>query len=87
MIICVALDYSKLPDDAEQLKKRAIRALVLGRRNYLFAGSDAGGEVAGRLYSLIGTCRLDDIDPHLYLADLLPWQVAPHLMLPLARVA
>lgn len=82
--------------------ERAIRALVLGRRNYLFAGSDAGGETAARLYSLIGTCRLNGIDPHLYLryvleriashpinriAELLPWQVAPHLMLSLARVA
>ena len=70
--------------------ERAIRALVLGRRNYLFAGSDAGGETAARLYSLIGTCRLNDIDPHLYLRhvlerianhpinrieELLPWNV------------
>jgi transposase len=70
--------------------ERAIRALVLGRRNYLFAGSDAGGETAARLYSLIGTCRLNDIDPHLYLKhvleriaehpinridELLPWRV------------
>jgi hypothetical protein len=70
--------------------ERAIRALVLGRRNYLFAGSDAGGETAARLYTLIGTCRLNDIDPHLYLRyvleriaehpinridELLPWRV------------
>ena len=63
---------------------------MLGRRNYLFAGSDAGGETAARLYSLIGTCRLNDIDPHLYLRyvleriaehpinridELLPWRV------------
>ena len=73
---------------------RAIRALVLGRRNYLFAGSDAGGETAARLYSLIGTCRLNGIDPHLYLKhvleriaahpinridELLPWRVAAQL--------
>lgn len=71
--------------------ERAIRALVLGRRNYLFAGSDAGGETAARLYSLIGTCRLNGIDPHAYLRhvlacvadhpvnriqELLPWNVA-----------
>lgn len=70
--------------------ERAIRALVLGRRNYLFAGSDAGGETAARLYSLIGTCRLNGIDPYRYLRhvleriaehpinrieDLLPWRV------------
>jgi transposase len=70
--------------------ERAIRALVLGRRNYLFAGSDAGGETAARLYSLIGSCRLNGIDPHAYLKyvleriaehpinrieELLPWNV------------
>ena len=69
---------------------RAIRAPVLGRRNYLFAGSDAGGETAARLYSLIGTCRLNGIDPYRYrrhvleriaehpinrIEDLLPWRV------------
>ena len=74
--------------------ERAIRALVLGRRNYLFAGSDAGGETAARLYSLIGTCRLNGIDPHRYLKhvleriaahpinridELLPWRVAAQL--------
>jgi transposase len=82
--------------------ERAIRALVLGRRNYLFAGSDAGGETAARLYSLIGTCRLNGIDPHAYLRhvldrisahpinrieDLLPWRVSPHLTLALSRAA
>src|SRR5690606_26088019 len=42
--------------------ERSIRALVLGRRNYLFAGSDAGGETAARLYSLIGTCRPNNVE-------------------------
>lgn len=52
--------------------ERAIRALVLGRRNnYPFAGSDAGGETAARLYSLVGTCRLNGLDPHLYLRHVL----------------
>jgi IS66 C-terminal element/Transposase IS66 family len=82
--------------------ERAIRALVLGRRNYLSAGSDAGGETAACLYSLIGTCRLNGIDPHAYLRhvleripahpinrieDLLPWRVAPQLPLALLRAA
>jgi transposase len=82
--------------------ERAIRALVLGRRNYLFAGSDAGGETAARLYSLIGSCRLNGIDPHLYLRhvleciashpinrieELLPWRLAPLLPLALSRAA
>ena len=83
--------------------ERAIRALVLGRRNYLFAGSDAGGETAARLYSLVGTCRLNGLDPHLYLhhvleriamhpinrlEELLPWRVAAQLSAPaLSRAA
>jgi hypothetical protein len=82
--------------------ERAIRALVLGRRNYLFAGSDAGGDTAACLYSLIGTCRLNSIDPHLYLRhvleciaahpinridELLPWRVGPLLPLALSRAA
>jgi len=82
--------------------ERAIRALVLGRRNYLFAGSDAGGETAARLYSLVGTCRLHGIDPHHYLRhvleriaehpinrieELLPWRVAVLLPLALSRAA
>jgi len=82
--------------------ERAIRALVLGRRNYLFTGSDAGGDTAACLYSLIGTCRLNEIDPHLYLrhvlehiamhpinriGELLPWRVGPLLPLALSRAA
>ena len=71
--------------------ERSIRPLVLGRRNYLFAGSDAGGERAANIYSLIATARLNDIDPYWYLRQvleriaehpinrieqLLPWNVA-----------
>ncbi len=82
--------------------ERAIRALVLGRRNYLFAGSDAGGETAARLYSLVGTCRLNGVDPHGYLRyvleriaehpinridELLPWRVAGLLPRALSRAA
>jgi transposase len=82
--------------------ERAIRALVLGRRNYLFAGSDAGGESAARLYSLIGTARLNGIDPYRYLRhvleriathpinrieELLPWRVAAALCEPARRAA
>jgi transposase len=64
---------------------------VLGRRNYLFAGSDAGGERAANIYSLIGSAMLNGMDPYLYLRhvleritehpinrieELLPWHVA-----------
>ena len=74
--------------------ERSIRPLVLGRRNYLFAGSDAGGERAANIYTLIATARLNDIDPYLYLRhvleriaehpinridELLPWTIAAKL--------
>ncbi len=51
--------------------ERSIRPLVLGRRNYLFAGSDSGGERAANIYSLIGTALLNGRDPYLYLRHVL----------------
>jgi transposase len=70
--------------------ERAIRPLALGRRNWTFAGSDAGGERAAAMYSLIETAKLNGFDPEAYLrrvleriadhpvnrvAELLPWTV------------
>ena len=70
--------------------ERALRAVALGRKNYLFAGSDTGGERAAILYSLIGTAKLNGLDPESYLRhvlsrlpdhpisrieELLPWNV------------
>jgi hypothetical protein len=72
--------------------ERSIRPLVLGRRNYLFAGSDGGGQSAAVIYSLIGTARLNGIEPYTYLRtvferiaehpinridELLPWRLMP----------
>jgi transposase len=51
--------------------ERALRAVVLGRKNYLFAGSDSGGERAAAIYSLIGTAKLNGLDPEAYLRDVL----------------
>ncbi|NUX54846.1 IS66 family transposase [Paraburkholderia youngii] len=74
--------------------ERALRGVAIGRRNYLFAGADSGGERAAAIYSLIGTAKLNDIDPEAYLrfvlariADhainrvdqLMPWVVAEQL--------
>ena len=51
--------------------ERALRPLCLGRRSWLFAGSDRGGERAAMMYTLIGTARLNDVDPQAWLADVL----------------
>jgi len=51
--------------------------VALGRKNYLFAGSDRGGESAAALYSLIGTAKLNGIDPEAYLRNLLS-RIAEH---------
>lgn len=63
--------------------ERAIRPLALGRKNYLFAGSDAGGERAAAIYSLIETAKLNGLDPQAYLRDVLA-RIADH---PVNRVA
>ena len=68
--------------------------MVLGRKNHLFAGADAGGERAAGIYSLIGTAKLNRIDPEAFLRyvlervaeypinkieELLPWRVSAQL--------
>lgn len=70
--------------------ERALRGVALGRKNYLFAGADSGGQRAAALYSLVETAKLNGIDPEAYLRrvldriadhpinrveDLLPWNI------------
>jgi transposase len=72
--------------------ERALRTVAVGRKNYLFAGSDAGGERAAAIYSLLGSAKLNGIDPEAYMtvvlrriadqpinriAELLPWNLFP----------
>jgi hypothetical protein len=57
--------------------ERALRAIALGRRSWLFAGSDRGGRRAATMYSLIVTAKLNDVDPQAWLADVLA-RIAEH---------
>ena len=74
--------------------ERALRAVAIGRKNYLFMGADSGGQRAASLYSLIGTAKLSGLDPAFYLRtvlatiaehpinrieQLLPWNIAASL--------
>ncbi len=52
-------------------------AIALGRKSWLFAGSDRGGERAAVMYSLIVTAKMNDIDPQAWLADVLA-RIADH---------
>src|SRR5215471_5669835 len=62
--------------------ERALRAVALGRKNYLFAGSNAGGERAAAMYTLIGSAKLNGIDPEAYLSHVLT-RIADH---PITRI-
>lgn len=57
--------------------ERALRVVALGRKNYLFAGSDAGGHSAAAIYSLLGSAALNGIEPMAYLRDVLS-RIAEH---------
>jgi transposase len=65
------LDDGTLEID-NNIAERAIRGLAVGRKNWLFAGSDTGGQRAAAIYSLIETAKLNDINPEAWLADILP---------------
>lgn len=63
--------------------ERALRGIAVGRKNWLFAGSDRGGERAAAIYTLIATAKLNDIDPQAWLEDVLR-RIADH---PASRLA
>jgi transposase len=70
------LDDGRLEID-NNAAERALRGVALGRKNYLFAGSDRGGERAAAVYSLIETAKLNGLDPETYLRDVLA-RIADH---------
>jgi len=51
--------------------ERAIRSIAIGRKNWLFTGSEAGGERASAIYSVIETAKLNGIEPQTYIADVM----------------
>lgn len=51
--------------------ENALRCVAVGRRNYLFFGSDRGGEAAAIIYSLLGSCKLNGVEPEGWLRDVL----------------
>ena len=91
--------FARFPEDGRicltnNAVERALRGIALGRRSWLFAGSDRGGVRAAAMYTLIGTAKLNDVDPQAWLADvlrriagtpqnrldeLLPWNWVPEL--------
>ena len=64
------LDHGILELD-NNAAERGMRAVALGRKNYLFVGSEAGGKAASIAYTLIETAKLNAVDPHAWLADTL----------------
>jgi transposase len=79
--LCRFLDDGSIEID-NNAAERAIRPIALGRKNWLFAGSDKGGERAAAILSLIETAKLNGLDPEAYLRDVLT-RIADH---PITRI-
>lgn len=70
------VSFSRFLDDGRicltnNAAERALRGIALGRKAWLFAGSDRGGERGAAVYSLIVTAKLNNVDPRAWLADVL----------------
>ena len=65
-----ALDHGILELD-NNAAERAMRTIALGRKDYLFVGSEAGGKAAAIVYTLIETAKINTVEPHAWLADTL----------------
>ena len=66
------------------IAENAMRAIAVGRRNYLFAGSDSGGERAAAIYTIVQTAKLNGLNPEIYLKDILTRIADGH---PINRIA
>ena len=96
------LDDGRLEID-NNIAERAIRPIAIGRKNWLFAGSEAGGTRAAAIYSVIETAKMNGLEPQAYITDviakiaadwpaarwneLLPWNWQPPADVPLAQAA
>jgi hypothetical protein len=58
-------------DISNNAAERAIRPLAIGRKNWMFSGSDSGGDRAATLYTIIETAKLNGLDPEAYLRSLI----------------
>ena len=81
---CPLTSAPEIPSDCSieidnNAAEQALRTVALGRKNYLFAGSNTGGERAAAIDSLIVTAKLNGIDPEAYLRDVLTHRVILHL--------
>jgi transposase len=74
---------SRLPK--QQCGRRELRGIALGRKSWLFAGSDRGGVRAAIMLTLIQSAKLNDVDPQAWLADVLA-QIADHKITGLAAL-
>lgn len=63
--------------------ERAVRGIAVGRRNWTFCGSDSGGNRAAAMFTLVETCKLNDVDARAWLADVLT-RIADH---PASKIA
>lgn len=96
------LDHGRLEID-NNIAERAMRPIAVGRKNWLFAGSEAGGERAAAIYTVIETAKMNGLEPQAYIADviakvaaawpaarwdeLMPWNWAPPQPMPVAQAA
>lgn len=78
------VDDPRLSIDSNPIE-RQIRPVAVGRKNWLFCASETGAEAACVMYSLIASCKLNNVDPHAYLVDVLN-RINDHSQLKLAEL-
>src|SRR5258707_12451029 len=80
--VCLAMEFHADSEDgrvclSNNAAERGLRGIALGRKSWLFAGSDRGGQRAAAMYSLIITAKMNKVDPQAWLADVLT-RIATH---------